>query len=545
MANLAIERNEVSLDGLMAPPDKLRRARQLEQSTENEHGMEYLASHNGAARVAIKSVYDETIVKVPTKLTEEQFKTLLSGILPLPETREILFALAQAYERRTPIMLEGGTAIGKTFVVERFAEILYGLGAKIPDFYCSGQTDVGELMGRHVPAGLRPEQIATIHKFLGTDAGAALKAELNKNGVVSAQDLIEHAAHALKMPIQRGSFTFQLGVLPRAMTGTMGQDGPMQDTPDGPGCLLHIQEVGLATPAVINALLKIRAGFCKLARTIEVQEDKGRLITAGEGFFVVFSTNPPGKGFKERFEMDNALTRGLAWKSLPDALSDSSMRFATERIFDFSRIDRDPTAVGSIIDLRAHRELAQWLGEVAVEFHLLCQEKLRDGESGRRQRIPITMSSLARVAELVQNYQIPSRSKEGVDFLATLKSAIRGVYIDALQDKPDLVERAQLSAQAKQRMSLGQALLDSIDAILEDRTREFEFRGFMRTRGEIIQQLSDEAYESYLPSVASKTDMTAQAEEVRARIDIEGDFKKLTELLGDEAVSQLRSKISG
>jgi hypothetical protein len=545
MAQVAVKKIEVSLDGPMSPSDKLREFRELRSRTENEHGMAYLSAGEGAGRVAIKSIDGKNIAIVPTKLTEEQYNTLLSRLLPLTETRHILYELAVAYANRTPIMLEGGTAIGKTFAVERLAEILYGLGAKSPDFYCSGQTDVSELMGKYVPAGLRPEQMTKIQKFLETDAGAALKAELHNKQVVSAHDLMEHAALALKIPIQRGSFTFQLGVLPRAMTGTMGEDGLMHDTPDGPGCMLHIQEVGLAAPAVINALLKIRGDAGKLSPTIQVHEDGGRLVTAGVGFFVVFSTNPPGKGFKERFEIDTALSRGLVWKNLPDALSKTSMQVATGKIFDFTRTHRDVNAAGSIIDLGAHKELAHWLGDVALEFHLLCQEKLRDGESGRRQRIPITISSLARVAELLQNYQIPSDSKDGIDFLATLKSAIRGVYIDALQDKPGLVEGEQLSAEAKQQMSVGQALLDSLDAILEDRTREFEFRGFMRTRGEIIQQLSDEAYESYLHPVSSTTDMLAQAEEARARLDIEGDLKTLTELLGEEAVSQLRSKISG
>lgn len=545
MAALAIQQRETTLDVSMSPTDKLRQFRELQKLTDNEHGMAYLQPAEGPAQVIVKSLDGRHIAAVTTRLSKEEYGELLKRLLPIPETRHILFELAVAYSNRTPIMLEGGTAIGKTFAVNRFAEILYGLGAKIPDFYCNGQTDVSELMGKYVPAGLRTDQILKISRYLESDAGAALKAELEQKGVTAPHEVMEHAALQLRIPIQRGSFTFQLGILPRSMTSTMGADGLMIDTPDGPGCMLHLQEVGMAAPAVINALLKIRGEKGQLTTDIQVHEDGGRLITSGSEWFIVLSTNPPGKGFKERFEIDSALSRALVWKTLDDGLSTSSMHAVARKIFDFSRIDRREGSPSAVVDLSSHSELAQHLGDVALEFHLLYQQKLIDGEPGRRQKIPATIDSLWKLAQRLQNDQTLHAEKDCIDFEVTLKDAIKSLYIDALQDKPSLIEREQLSAQAQERLSLGQALVGSLDAILNDRTKEIEFRGFKQTRAEILQHLSAEVFESSKESNTEASTIEVRALDAKARIDLETSLKALGELLHGDAVNQITSKVRG
>jgi hypothetical protein len=457
----------------LSPSDKLQYFRSLKSLTDNSHGLAHVTKPDGSAVIAIASVDPagvRNVVTVPTRLSAEQFEALKSDLLPLPETQLMLYELAVSYANRTPILLEGGTAIGKTFAVNTFAKMLYGPNAKIPDFYCNGQTDVSELMGKHVPAGLTPQQLEKLNTYIKSEAGELLRTQLKEeNGRVDMKELMERAALDLGLPVQKGSFVFQLGVLPKAMTGTMSPEGIMLETHDGPGCMLHVQEVGMAAPSVVNAFLKIRGEKGKLAADIQVHEDGGRLVEAGEEFFLVFSTNPPGEGFLERFAVDSALSRALVWKRLPDELSADSLRLVAGRIFDFSKIERREDAPGAIVDLSGHQELAEVLGTVAFRFHRAFMDNLRKGEPGRKQKVPATIDSLWKVAELVQNHQVDGPAGQNrVDFVETIKQAIRSIYIDSLQSKPNRVPGESLEEAAKAKTSLGATLIAGLDALLSD-----------------------------------------------------------------------------
>jgi hypothetical protein len=422
------------------------------------------------------------------------------------------------------------------------------LRAKIPDFYCNGQTDVSELMGKYVPAGLNPEQLKRLNDYIKSDAGVALKAELQRELVdVDTRDLIERAALELGMPIQKGSFVFQLGVLPKAMTGTMSPQGVMLETREGPGCMLHIQEVGMAAPAVINALLKIRGVKGKLAPDIQVHEDGGRLIEAGDEFFLVMSTNPPGRGYKERFDIDPALARAVVWKNLPDELSASSIKLVASKIFDFSQVERRDNSDGAVVDLRGHAELAEALGLIAYRFHRMYQDKLREGEPGRRQKVPATVDSLWKVAELVQNHQIPHPAKDQVDLVETIKEAIRGVYVDALRDKPGRFVTESLDKAAAQQNSIGTALLKELDAILTDKKIiELEHRGQKVSLAEKIESMTSEIFvRTRWELMDTKNLVEQEASKARARGEIMNELKDLAGLLGSDLVKEVAAKAGG
>ncbi len=91
------------------------------------------------------------IIKLETEATREEVEAIKKEIIPMRETFEILEAIAMTYRLRQPLLIESPTSIGKTFLVEKFTELLYGYGVKPLDFYCNGQTDVSELMAKWVP----------------------------------------------------------------------------------------------------------------------------------------------------------------------------------------------------------------------------------------------------------------------------------------------------------------------------------------------------------------------------------------------------------
>jgi len=314
----------------------------------------------------------------------------------------------------------------------------------------------------------------------------------------------------------------------------------MLDTPDGPGCMLHIQELGMAPPGVINALLKIRGEKGKLATDIQVHEDGGRLIESGEGFFLVMSTNPPGKGFKERFEVDSALARALVWKNLPNELSKESMEKVGERLFDFSKVERLPDAVGAFIDLCKQPELRKLIGAVVLRFHMVYQETDRS-EPGRKQQIPPTIDSMWKVAGLLQNNQIPYDDRDGVNFIETIKASIRGIYIDCLRGKPNPFRAPTMALVAEQEKSLGSALLDQLDQILADeRINPATVNGTKMSHAEAIEQLGDEAFAGTDTNQEMNSAQVA-AQTAAAGVALGTTFDDLQDLLTQDQLNKLKN----
>ncbi len=523
---------DTNLNSALSPRERLElmsNRHQLVQNQQSDLCVAYNEKKDADGNLSAELIFTDTdrkqFLSIPTAVNKEQFAKITENILALDETNYMLFELAKAYDLHTPIMFEGGTAIGKTFVVNAFAKLIYGENAIIPDFYCNGQTDVSELMGKYVPAGIKPEENAKIEKFLKSDAGAALKAELTSqgDGRYEHRELYVRAAAAIGINIDSSTFEFQLGVLPKAMTAEFDQSGNLAYKPDGKGVMLHIQELGMAAPSVVNALLKIRGERGEMAESIQIWEDGGRKLNAGPGFFTVFSTNPVGKGFQERFEIDKALARALHWVNLPDKLSDKSLRLATSKIFSFDKI---PAGEQTVIDLSKHSELSSALGDVMSKFHKIYQEMLEKGETGRRQKVPATIDSLWKVAKLVQKIQIPNSDFSSIEMVRTLSEAVRGVYINCLEDKPNLFSNTSMQQAAKQ--TIGAALIDSFEQILHNSTTDLiKFRGSSVTRAEQINTLTREAIEE------EDHTLKQEIEELEAAVEKKVTFKDLLSNLSE------------
>ena len=100
------------------------------------------------------------ITRLETEARQEDIEAIKREIIPMRESFEILEAMARTYKHRDPLLIEAPTAIGKTYLAEKFTEMLYGKGVKPLDFYCSGQTDVSELMAKWVPKVETEEEVA-------------------------------------------------------------------------------------------------------------------------------------------------------------------------------------------------------------------------------------------------------------------------------------------------------------------------------------------------------------------------------------------------
>jgi len=365
------------------------------------------------------------------------------------ESFEILEAMARTYKHRQSLLIEGPTAIGKTYLADKFTELLYGRGVKPLDFYCSGQTDVSELMAKWVPKVETEEEKKKWNEFLELAETqvklSQITQEIEQTERLSQEQklaLIHTRLQELAKSAGLSETTqrqFQYGAVPKAMGLIKNPDSSFSfDEQKGVGFILHIEEVGLAEPQVINALLKLRGKRGQLAEEIQLWENGGRKVKAGPKFWVFFSTNPPEE-YLARNEVDPALARGVVFKRMGE-LSQESLLLAAKYYFTY-RLGEKPKEKpeGCILDIYNHPEIGREIAKVISAFHNDLNKELKKGEKGRMQRIPLTLDDMARIADALIDTQIRNKETGRLDLTEALKNLIRFYYLDRLADQ-DLKE---------------------------------------------------------------------------------------------------------
>ena len=395
------------------------------------------------------------VISIPTRASEQDVSKILQAISPTREMCEMLMGISERYQLGLPMLIEGETAIGKTFAVTKFTELLYGKGVKPLDFYCSGQTDVGDLIGKWVPAeGASSETQARWKAFIESPQGQKRLSEIdagikNTGDGVSAEDKakmyqaqLSGLAKEAGLGVDTTGFVFQLGAIPKAFTGEC-VDGRFRVREGAEGFICHIQEAGLAKPAVLNSLLRIRGEQGKLADSIQLFEDGGRTVNRGPRSFIIF-TNNPVDGYLDRKPVDPALSRGLEWMRF-GAASDDSIKMTARKIFTYQLgNDAGPASRGASLDVRTAPELGAAIAETMVAIHQTMDKHFNVGESDDPQRNPVVMDNMFKVAEYINNFQV--RNKDvGIDMGQTLFRAISRTYLERArpEDRPALEKLVQ------------------------------------------------------------------------------------------------------
>ncbi len=508
------------LQDLKSPSERLKRiTSQRESQLALPLGIGFMASPDGRNKLAFFPMggLGNSPVVVPTVLSYEDAKAVLKDVLPLPETRDVLFRLASSDAAgRMPLLL-GGTGLGKTFGIKLFHSLTRGPDAHLKIYYCHGQSETGDLFGKMRPAGLTRDQVERIEAFLASDAGAALRAQ---GGSATDDDAFSRAAAALNITVQKGSFVWEHGHVVKAMLN---------------GEMLVIEELTMAPPAFQNAFLQFRGKDGKLASDMQLPELDGRTITAKPGFSMVFSANPPGTVYRDRHAICASLRRALDENMLDEYLHEDSIRAATREMFKPERLC-GPSDDGTVVDLRNHPELGQEIAEVVSAFFLQFREKVMVSEVGNRQRIIPGLDHLAKISLLVQREQELTADGSSVDFVATIRRAVQLALVSALQDKPSLIGSRRIDQADKENKSLGKALLDGFDHLVGDSIELTEFRGRKLGRRQILEALTKEAFESFLaPELNEQTRAAEKAAQNRATNRKIADFlKKIDHLMQGE-----------
>lgn len=419
---------------------------------------------------------NQVVISLATQASRKDVDDIVQQVSPISEFCRMLSKMAQCYDQGTPLIIEGGTALGKTFMINKFTELLYGKGAKPLDLYCSGQTDVSELMGKWVPnVGASEETKAKWSKFIESEYGQEQSADIHRavkgsGEALSTVDRSNMYRGQLEQLVKEAGFntaqfTFQYGAVPKAFSGEY-RDGKFMEREGGEGFILHIQEVGHAKTEVTNCLLRVRGEQGELADSIQLWEDGGRQVHKGPKTFIVFSTNPV-EGYLNRKPIDPALSRGVEWLRLGPELSRDSINMIAMQIFSYNLgNDQEPKSKHYSLDLRKAPEIAETLALAMVVIHQTYAKHFNLGESDDPQKTPVVMDNMSRVSRSLLEYQVTDT--EGVvDLARTLERAITNTYLDRAKEEG----RAKLVTLLEDRLygETGKAMFEGKQETLANR----------------------------------------------------------------------------
>lgn len=415
-----------------------------------------------------------TIVSLPSYATVDEVQALREKMIPMPETCEMLQALAEAKDMNNIMLIVGGTALGKTYVVKSFVKALYGPDAHPLDFYCNGQTDVSELHGMWVPKVTSAADTDRWRSFLMTaDADRKLSAittDLDAASGLSDEQRIAGIQHRLKVLAQEiglgsgASWEFALGAVPKAYHASFDPEKRViTGFPEGGrGYPLHIQEVGLATPRVVNALLEIRGDNGALSDSVQIWRNGGQIVRRGPETLVVMTTNPEEEaGYKERNELDKALMRGVLPLKMKEQLTSYSVHLATSRYFTY-RAGNCPKERpnGCILELYHYADdLGKPLAAVVSAFHHSFVNSFKTGTDtrGKSQGVVTSIDQIARLADYMLRFQVYGSNGEP-DLVETLKRGVERVYLKGLGNE----EKKEAQRKTLHSLLNGEKLLQTV-----------------------------------------------------------------------------------
>ncbi len=304
--------------------------------------------------------------------------------LSLPFQRDI----AIAFLTGDPILVDGGTSLGKTTTVRKMAS---ELGYEIHYANLNGATDVEDLMGRYIP---------NPHKTKPDDS----------------------------------EYIFADG---KVTSGLRQEEGKVK--------IIILDEFNSAAP---NILIRLHEVLDALERNGDVvlSEDASESLKVSKGKTKVIALmNPPGKGYHGREPVDPAQLRRWIYKKLPAELPAETFSFATDALFGAGSPNQEASPdmyVHSAGEALAPEQLVEIPGMLEMlpkykEFHRAAKEMVKARKIAEDQPQPF----------MYDDRMEPRRVRDFIcrfytgDINQTFRQALRYYYVNKLESD---IDRAKL-----------------------------------------------------------------------------------------------------
>lgn len=305
----------------------------------------------------------------------------------LPLQRDI----AVAFLNGDPIVIDGGTSLGKTTTVRKMAS---ELGYEVHYANLNGATDVEDLMGRYIPNPHRTNPEDPEYIFADGKVTSGLRQEEGKIKVIILDEFNASA----------------------------------------PNILIRLHEV-------LDALE--RGG------EVILSEDASEAVLVDKGKTKIIALmNPPGKGYFGREPLDPAQLRRWVYKKMPSELPPETFSYSTDALFglEVSEAEISPDMFLESREYALTPEQMQeipGIGEVLEkykEFHRASKELLKSRKVAEDQPQPFTYDDRMeprRVRDFVLRFY-------NGDINETFQQALRYYYANKLESDGDRKKLGEL-----------------------------------------------------------------------------------------------------
>lgn len=325
-----------------------------------------------------------------------------------------------------PILIEGGTSIGKTTTVRKMCA---ELGYEVHYANLNGATDVEDLMGRYIPNPHKTNPEDPEYVFADGKVTSGLRKEEGKKKIIILDEFNASA----------------------------------------PNILIRLHEV-------IDALE--RGG------EVVLSEDASEVVhVSHEDTKIIALTNPPGKGYFGREPLDPAQLRRWVYQKEVTELPDSTFAFSTEALFGIgSRTEEIPDSLylDSPDQAISREQLAEISGMKEIldkyqEFHKAAKELIRQRTVAADQPQPFTFDDRMepnRISRFVARFY-------NGDINETFQRALRYYYVNKLESSEDRQKLEELISHVSctpavdsRRRAIGEAETKTPESALKTRAEK-------------------------------------------------------------------------
>jgi len=320
---------------------------------------------------------------------QEQYADYINDRFSLGLQKDIAVSFLQG----DPVLVEGGTSIGKTTTVRKMAA---ELGWEVHYANLNGATDVEDLMGRYIP---NPD----------------------------------------KRSSDDPEYIFADG---KVTSGLRQEDGKVK--------VIILDEFNSAAPNIVIRLHEVLDAINR-GESVVLSEDASESIPVSkETTKVVALMNPPGKGYFGREPLDPAQLRRWVYIKAPSELPDDTFSYSTDALFSLASQEEDVPQEDFLVsqDYALHPEQLQEISGIDSilgkykEFHKAAKELVKGRRIAADQPQPFTYDDRMeprRVRDFILRFY-------NGDINETFQSALRYYYsnkLDSDVDKQKLEELIQ------------------------------------------------------------------------------------------------------
>ncbi len=421
-------------------------------------------------------------VEVETYASEEDIQQLKEEIILSNLDQTLLRKTAECYKLKQPILFEGDPGAGKTFLFEKFIEMVYGKGCPIDTLVGSPRTSELDILGHWAPRGDKgvdkdkyDEEIKSYQKSEGVKT---LSEEFNENlsslneklktGVITDDDfetefsqisteftkrqkdlLVEHFSKS-SVSINDSDWEFKQGALLRAYAGRDGKGNP-----------LIVDEFNIIPSNYQQIFLQIGGQGGGLSEKVSFWGNGGKTsYKRGPETALFFASNFPEKT-EGRSEVVAPMSDRLVWTILSDkeyqekkrAIKQTAGGRLQNRKTELFKLDQDRVSVPVENGIQWDKVLNEKLGEqIADIVDLLDDQFVKNysqigdklsinGETRKRtQKLEFSSRNAMRLYSFLDKFQVRNEKTGIVDFTETLKKGYEMYYISRLSD-PDMQKK--------------------------------------------------------------------------------------------------------